>query len=450
MIKCTYYLFSKDFKTAQGDENMENQIELTKAIVVGVNDTTDEVFDYQIKEMINLCEAREMVVSQTIVQNLPSPNNKFYVGTGKVEEIKQAIDRSEATLVVTLSELTPVQLKNLSDALDCEVIDRTMLILEIFQMRAKTKEAILQVEIANLKYMLPRLVGSYTRLSRTGGGGGGGAGARRGSGETKLEEDRRHIEKRILKLSEELKEIVESRKVARKSRKANNTKVVAFVGYTNAGKSSTINSLLEMFDRSVDKKVFVKDMLFATLETSTRAIKLPTNQEFLITDTVGFVSNLPHHLVESFKSTLEEIKEADLIVHVVDASNPYAEKQIETTDQVLKEIGAKDIKEVYVLNKVDLVKNRLFLPKVEKDQILLSNETKEGFDDLITYIKECLFHDALHTTLLIPYDRGEIFNVLKEKAHIESFSYLEQGIVVTCTMSPYLFNYYKSFMKKEE
>ena len=160
--------------------------------------------------MINLCEAREIVVSQTIVQNLPSPNNKFYVGTGKVEEIRQAIDSSGATLVVTLSELSPVQLKNLSDALDCEVIDRTMLILEIFQMRAKTKEAILQVEIANLKYMLPRLVGSYTRLSRTGGGGGGGAGARRGSGETKLEEDRRHIEKRILKLTDELKEIVES------------------------------------------------------------------------------------------------------------------------------------------------------------------------------------------------------------------------------------------------
>ncbi len=450
VIKCTYYLFSKDFKTTQGDENMENQIELTKAIVVGVNDTTDEVFDYQIKEMINLCEAREIVVSQTIVQNLPSPNNKFYVGTGKVEEIRQAIDSSGATLVVTLSELSPVQLKNLSDALDCEVIDRTMLILEIFQMRAKTKEAILQVEIANLKYMLPRLVGSYTRLSRTGGGGGGGAGARRGSGETKLEEDRRHIEKRILKLTDELKEIVESRKVARKSRKATNTKVVAFVGYTNAGKSSTINSLLEMFDRSVDKKVFVKDMLFATLETSTRAIKLPTNQEFLITDTVGFVSNLPHHLVESFKSTLEEIKEADLIVHVVDASNPYAEKQIETTDQVLKEIGTKDIKEVYVLNKVDLVKNRLFLPKVEKDQIILSNETKEGFDDLIAYIKESLFHDALYATLLIPYDRGEVFNVLKEKAHIESFSYLDQGIVVACTMSPYLFNYYKNFIRKEE
>ena len=205
-----------------------------------------------------------------------------------------------------------------------------------------------------------------------------------------------------------------------------------------------------MFDRSVDKKVFVKDMLFATLETSTRAIKLPTNQEFLITDTVGFVSNLPHHLVESFKSTLEEIKEADLIVHVVDASNPYAEKQIETTDQVLKEIGTKDIKEVYVLNKVDLVKNRLFLPKVEKDQIILSNETKEGFDDLIAYIKESLFHDALYATLLIPYDRGEVFNVLKEKAHIESFSYLDQGIVVACTMSPYLFNYYKNFIRKEE
>lgn len=424
---------------------MENNLEITKAIIVGVKHIPDDLFDYQIKELINLCEARGIEVVETIIQNREAPTNKFYVGTGKLQEIQEAIDKYDASLVVTLADLTPVQLKNMSDALKCEVIDRTMLILEIFELRAKTKEAILQVEIANLKYMLPRLIGSYTNLSRVGGGGGGGAGARRGSGETKLEEDRRHIEKRINKLTEELKEIVESRKVARKSRKANNTKVVAFVGYTNAGKSSTINTLLERFEKNDEKKVFVKNMLFATLETSTRSIKLPTNQEFLITDTVGFVSNLPHHLVESFKSTLEEIKEADLIVHVVDASNPYAERQIETTEKVIKDIGVEGIKQVYALNKIDLVKNEIFLPKVEKDAILLSNATKEGFDELLDYIKKTLFNDEVKVTLLLPYDKGEIFSILKEKAHIEEFNYQENGIKVTCCVSPYLYNLYSIY-----
>lgn len=424
---------------------MENNLEITKAIIVGVKHIPDDLFDYQIKELINLCEARGIEVVETIIQNREAPTNKFYVGTGKLQEIQEAIDKYDASLVVTLADLTPVQLKNISDALECEVIDRTMLILEIFELRAKTKEAMLQVEIANLKYMLPRLIGSYTNLSRVGGGGGGGAGARRGSGETKLEEDRRHIEKRINKLTEELKEIVESRKVARKSRKANNTKVVAFVGYTNAGKSSTINTLLERFEKNDEKKVFVKNMLFATLETSTRSIKLPTNQEFLITDTVGFVSNLPHHLVESFKSTLEEIKEADLIVHVVDASNPYAERQIETTEKVIKDIGVEGIKQVYALNKIDLVKNEIFLPKVVGDTILLSNETKEGFDELLDYIKKTLFNDEVKVTLLLPYDKGEIFSILKEKAHIEEFNYQENGIKVTCSVSPYLYNLYSIY-----
>ncbi len=424
---------------------MENSYKSVKAIIVAVNNKDDELFNYQLMELINLCKAREIEVIDTIIQKLDNPTNKYYVGTGKILEIKQAIDIKNPDLIVTLDDLSPIQLKNMCDSLDIEVIDRTMLILEIFQLRAKTKEAILQVEIANLKYMLPRLVGSYTNLSRIGGGGSGGSGARRGSGETKLEEDRRHIERRINKLSEELKEIVENRKVARKSRHSNNTKVVAFVGYTNAGKSSTINSLLEIFEKDINKKVFVKDMLFATLETSTRSIKLSTNQEFLITDTVGFVSNLPHHLVESFKSTLEEIKEADLIVHVVDASNPYAEKQIETTNNVLKQIGVQGINSIYLFNKMDLVKNKLFLPKINQEAILISNKSKDGFDELIAYIKKTLFNDEISAYFLIPFNKGEIFSILKDKAHIESFEYQENGIFVNCTLSKYLYNLYNKY-----
>lgn len=427
---------------------MQTINEKTKAIIVGVNTGNDEYFSYQFSELSNLCEARGIEVVDSIIQNLPHPNNRSYVGSGKLLEIARLKESYAIDLIVFLDELSPIQLKNIENALNCEVIDRTMLILEIFQLRAKTKEAILQVEIANLKYMLPRLVGSYTNLSRVGGGGSGGGGARRGSGETKLEEDRRHIEHRIQKATEELKEIVLSRQIARKARKANNIKTVAFVGYTNAGKSSTINTLLTKFDKDMEKQVFVKNMLFATLETSTRSIKLQTNQEFLITDTVGFVSNLPHHLIESFKSTLEEIKEADLIIHVVDASSPYSQTQIETTIKVLDEIGVRDIPTVYALNKVDLVKNQIFLPKVDKDSILISNETKEGIDKLIEYIKNSLFNDEISCKLVLPYDKGDIFTILKEKAHVHSFFYENEGIIVNVTLSRYLYNLYNKYVKE--
>lgn len=424
---------------------MHEPIEKTKAILVGIPLGTDEDFDYQMNELAGLCEARDIEIVDTITQNLDHPISKTYIGSGKLLEIKQQIDVLNANLVVFLDELSPIQLKNIEAVLDCEVIDRTMLILEIFELRARTKEAMLQVEIANLKYMLPRLIGSYTHLSRTGGGGAGGSGARRGSGETKLEEDKRHIERRIQKATEELKNIVQSRQTARKLRKSNNTKTVAFVGYTNAGKSTTINSLLELFHRDDEKKVFAKNMLFATLETATRLIKLPTNQEFLITDTVGFVSHLPHHLIESFKSTLEEIKEAHLIVHVVDAASPYANMQIETTNRVLTEIGVKDIPIVYAFCKADLVKNPLFLPHVDANSILISNAKHTGFDKLIAYIQNTLFSDQVTCTLLIPYASGEIFSLLKEKAHVHHSSYENEGILLTCTMSRHLYQLYMQY-----
>ena len=426
---------------------MENQITMTKAIVVGVNHTTDELFNYQLQELIALCEARDIEVIDTLVQNLPHPNNATYLGSGKLEELKNLKDIYDAELIVFIEELSPIQLRNIGNYLDVEIIDRTMLILEIFETRAKTIEAKLQVEIANLKYMLPRLVGSYVHLSRTGGGGGGGAGARRGSGETKLEEDRRHIERRINKASEELEKVVIARKTSRKMRASNEVKTVAFVGYTNAGKSSTMNTLLTMFDKEAEKQVFVKDMLFATLETSTRAIKLPTNEEFLITDTVGFVSNLPHHLIESFKSTLEEIKEASLIVHVVDASSPYSNLHIKTTNDVLNSLGCSHIDTVYLLNKADLVTNQIFLPKVDKDSIVVSNKTKEGFNELLNYIKEKLFSNTINSTFLIPYQNGEVFNTLKEKANIHSFSYENDGILVDVTLSNHLYGLYKKYEK---
>ena len=419
-----------------------------KTIVVGINTGNDELFNYQFNETCSLCEALNIEVIDTLVQNLPHFNSATYLGKGKLEELKNLIDVLNPNLVVFNDDLSPIQLRNITDYLECEVLDRTMLILEIFKVRAKTKEATLQVEIANLNYTLPRLVGMHNNLSRTGGGGGGGAGARRGSGETKLELDRRHIERKITKAKSELEDIVKSRQTSRKSRANNGIKTVAFVGYTNAGKSSTINTLLSIYkDEDTLKQVFVKDMLFATLETSTRSIKLPNNKEFLVTDTVGFVSKLPHYLVESFKSTLEEINEASLIIHLIDSTSPYMELQIETTNKVLKELGVKDIPILYAYNKVDKLPNKMFVNATLSPSILLSSVTKEGYQELCDYIEKTLFPDFVDATLLLPYDKGNIYNILCEKANITSTEYLPEGILVSANMSNHLYNLYKEYEK---
>ena len=315
-----------------------------------------------------------------------------------------------------------------------------MLILEIFEKRATTKEAALQVEVTKLKYMLPRLIGTRSYMSRTTGGGAGGGGARRGLGETKLKLDKRHIEMKISKAKAELESIKASRATARKMRINNDVKTVAFVGYTNAGKSSTINALLKLYPSdNENKEVFVKDMLFATLETQTRKIKLPNNHSFLITDTVGFVSKLPHHLVESFKSTLEEILEADLIVHIADANSPYRDLQIETTLEVLESLGAKEIPIITVLNKCDLVRNPITISHY-KDYIQMSAKLKEGIRDLVQKIDEILFSEIYLDTYLFPYDKGNLLNIILETSEVISVDYLNEGTKISAKVSKKLHN----------
>ena len=429
---------------------MEQNINLNnKVLLVGINTGNDELFHYELTEMSNLCEAMGLEVIETIVQNLPNPIPATYLGSGKLDEVKRYSETLNVDYVVFNDELTPVQFKNITNAIDVDVFDRTMLILEIFKTRAKTKEAVLQVQLAELKYQLPRLAGSYTNLSRLGGGAGGGAGARRGSGETKLELDRRHIENKIFKVKNELLDIVLARQINRKARMANEIPVVALVGYTNAGKSSTLNTLLDLYNVDDKKQVFVKNMLFATLETSTRNIKLENNQEFLVTDTVGFVSKLPHHLVESFKSTLEEIKEADLIIHVVDSSSPYLDLQIETTNEVLSSLGVSDIPTVYAFNKCDLLPSENFLPKNYTPSLFISSKTRMGYNDLINYIKKSLFKDYITSEYIIPYNRGDIYNIMKEKGEVLDTKYLNDGIYVKATLSQYLNNLYKDFEIKD-
>lgn len=427
---------------------MEQNISINnKVLLVGINTGNDELFHYEITEMSNLCEAMGLEVIETIVQNLPNPIPATYLGSGKLDEVKRYSEALDVAYVVFNDELTPVQFKNITNTINVDVFDRTMLILEIFKTRAKTKEAVLQVELAELKYQLPRLAGSYTNLSRLGGGAGGGAGARRGSGETKLELDRRHIENRISKVKNELADIVLARQINRKARITNEVPVVALVGYTNAGKSSTLNTLLDLYNVDDKKQVFVKNMLFATLETSTRNIKLENNQEFLVTDTVGFVSKLPHHLVESFKSTLEEIKEADLIIHVVDSSSPYLDLQVETTNNVLSSLGVSNINTVYAFNKCDLLPSENFLPKNYTPSLFISSKTKKGYDELISYIKKSIFKDYITAEYIIPYHRGDIYNVMKEKGEVHETNYLNDGIYVKATLSLHLTSLYEEYKK---
>lgn len=422
-------------------------LETSKAIIVGINLGNDELFYYQMTELKSLCEACSFEVAETITQNLRTPNPATYVGIGKLKEIADIALITKADAVIFNDELTPSQIKNINDVIqDVEILDRTMLILEIFEKRATSKEAYLQVEIAKLKYMLPRLIGNRAYLSRTGGGGGGAGGARRGLGETKLELDRRHIEMKISKAKAELESLKKARQTSRKMRIDNNEKIVALVGYTNAGKSSTINSLLNLYSSIDNKEVFVKDMLFATLETQTRKLKLPNNHQFLITDTVGFVSKLPHHLVESFKSTLEEILDADLILHIIDASSPFRDLQIKTTEDVLTSLGVTNIPTLYVLNKTDLVKNPITLASY-KDSIHISAKLKEGVRDLCNKIDEILFKDTFLDRFLIPYDKGHLFNLLKENADVLETNYLDSGIEVLANVSLHLHNLLDEFKK---
>ncbi len=425
---------------------------VTKAIICGVieKNQNSELFNYSFIELEALAEACNIKVVGKLTQNLIHIDNSTYIGSGKVGELKDIVELKDANLVIFNDELSPSNLSTLADLLEVEVIDRTMLILRIFNERAKTKEAKLQVDIATLKYMMPRLIGYHKNLSRTGGGGGGGGGARRGSGETALEMDRRYIENRIYKLEEELTNLTKSRYISRKARSKNEVKSVAVVGYTNSGKSTTINNLLAYTNNDTEeKKVFVKDMLFATLETQTRRIKLANNHEFLITDTVGFVSNLPHHLIEAFKSTLEEIREASLIIHVIDSSSPYQDLHIKTTNDVLNQLGCKDIKMLYVYNKTDLIKNKNLFNMDVTPSIMLDNTNLLGFDELLKTIEEMLFDDY-NISLLIPYSEGQIYNQLKEKANIINTEYLNEGIKVNVILSKHLKELYKQYQIEKE
>jgi len=380
---------------------------MLKAIIVGADKNNDGMIDYYMEELRNLAIASDIEVVYSITQAIHKITPNYYIGSGKVEEIKTFVDNLDADMVIFNNELSGSQVKNLESAINCRVIDRTLLILDIFASRAKTKEAMLQVEIAQLEYMLPRLTGLRESLNRQQGGIGS-----RGPGEKKLELDRRRIQHDVTKMKRELVEVVKARKIQRKTRNKSNIKKVAIVGYTNAGKSTLLNAFVNITSENTSKNVFVENMLFATLETSTRHIELSNNKSFVVTDTVGFVSNLPHNLVESFKSTLEEITEADYLIHVVDTSNKFYEKQIEVTQETLEEIGVHDIPVLYIYNKYDLIEHEI--EPTNFPNIIVSLLDNKGVSQVLDFVEKEIFKDYEVIKLLIPYNEGDLVSYLNE------------------------------------
>ncbi len=405
---------------------------IEKAVLVGVHIQNDEHFEYAMEELQNLADAIDVEVVGHIVQNLERRNPSHYVGKGKIDEIRNFYDEMDANLVIFNDELSPSQIRNLEQELDCKVIDRTMLILDIFVRRARTSEARMQVELAQLQYMLPRLVGLRASLGRQAGGTGGGL-QNKGAGETKLELDRRKIEDQIARLRKELEHVKEQRETQRKQRKKSGTPVVSIVGYTNAGKSTLMNQLLRKMDGNLAKQVYEEDMLFATLDTSVRKLRLIDNKEIILTDTVGFVSKLPHHLVKAFRSTLEEARDADLLLHVVDVSNPEYRFMMEVTNDTLHDVGVENIETLYIYNKAD--RANVPYPVIQDDSAWISAKEDKGLDELIALIKKKVFEQYVTCKLLIPFERGEIVSYLNEKTTVKQTDYEENGTLMTVEMS---------------
>ena len=420
---------------------------MQRAVLVGVN-LGDPHFERSMEELKGLALACDIEPVGTVTQNLDAINNGCYLGTGKVPEVGTYMRAADAGLAVFNDELSPSQLRNLEKELGCVIMDRTALILEIFARRAKTREAKLQVEVAHLQYSLPRLIGLRQSLEQQTGGVGT---TNRGAGEKQLELNRRQIGSRIARLKAELDELSANRQTQRRQRKKAGLPVVSLVGYTNAGKSTLMNAVIDFSDadteRTEDKKVFEKDMLFATLETSVRSIVLPDKKTFLLTDTVGFIDKLPHHLVRAFRSTLEEVCEADLLIHVVDCSDNDNEQQMAVTASTLEQIGVKGIPVIYAMNKADRLDIR---PQGSReDAVYISAKNGEGLDALIRLIRKQLFEDYVTCELLIPFRDGDVVSYLSENAHIFSTDYENDGTRLSVELRRMDFNRFRRFVRSE-
>lgn len=402
-----------------------------RAILVGLQTRqSDEAFERAMVELEELTQTCGIRTVSRATQKAANPVQATYIGSGKVEEIRLAAEMLHAELVIFDQTLSPMQFRNLGKELGVEVMDRTGLILRIFAEQARTREARLQVEHARLQYIMPRLAGMWTHFGRQAGS--SGSQSNRGIGETQLELDRRHIERRMAELEKELKAVSRERVTQREKRLRSGMPRVALVGYTNAGKSTIMNRMLEQNENPADeKKVLEEDKLFATLDTTVRKIEPKGKRPILLSDTVGFINELPHSLVKAFRSTLEEVQYADLLVQVIDYSDPDYRECMRVTEETLKEIGAAGIPMLYVFNKADKTEERLFdLPAVRRDSIYMSAVDGTGIPELWDLIEKKLQEGMEVCTFLIPYAQGGVLHQLQEAAEVLETEYRGDGTLV--------------------
>lgn len=400
-------------------QTYENEQMEEKVILIGVSEQEGDDAEDSLAELAELVKTAGAVVVGTLIQKRESIHPGTYVGTGKVDEIAQLLAATGATGIVCDDELSPAQMKNLESILATKVMDRTLIILDIFAARATTSEGKIQVELAQLKYRLSRLSGLGKSMSRLGGGIG-----TRGPGEKKLEMDRRLINDRIAQLNRELKEVVKHRDITRARREKNDVPVVAIVGYTNAGKSTLLNHL-------TDAEVLEEDKFFATLDPTTRVLELDGHQQILLTDTVGFIRKLPHHLIEAFKSTLEEAKYADYIFHVVDASNPQMDKQMHIVYETLDRLGVRNKKIVTLFNKMDQRTDDEPLQDFRADHILMISAARnEGLNEIKELLQEMLREDKVYVERVVPYAQAGMIQLVREKGELVSEEYVPEGIAI--------------------
>ncbi|MEA3403469.1 MAG: GTPase HflX [Armatimonadota bacterium] len=403
----------------------QEQTGVERAILVGIEDLHGRS-RRSMRELIDLAKTAGAQVIDLVTQPREKPDRRTFIGRGKVEELGREVLETGADLVIVNGELSPVQNRNLAEALECKVLDRTELILDIFAQHAHTREGKLQVELAQAQYALPRLAGRGRMMDRIAGTGAGTGIGVRGPGETKIDVERRALRRRIQRLDDEIDNVQKRRQVERRSRRRSGLSTAALVGYTNAGKSTLLNAL------AGSEEVSVRDWLFETLDPTTRKIELDEGRQCLVTDTVGFIQDLPHQVVAAFRATLEEATEADLLLHVVDASVPAAYEQYEAATRVLAELGAAEIPTIAALNKIDAVSSDRSLGLLESripNTIRISALEGDGLDELRRRMSDLMFAHLIEVTLHIPYDRMALMEMLNERGHVSEMEYEPEYVV---------------------
>ena len=418
----------------------QQQVKKERAVLAGLSaasmDEHERSTDVSMEELAALVETAGGEAVAMLIQNRPTPEPRSFIGDGKVQEMKQLIEMNDCDLAVFDNELSPSQMRVLSEDLGVKVLDRSGLILDIFAQRAQTKEAQLQVELAQYKYLLPRLTGMWTHLVRQTASGGSSPIGTRGPGETQLETDRRHIRRKIQKLEEELAAVRQVRATQRRRREKNAMPVVALVGYTNAGKSTLLNCL-------TGSQIPANDRLFDTLDTTTRRLRIDESTEVLLSDTVGFIRKLPTHLIEAFKATLEELRYADVLLHVIDISNPEWEEQARVVDELIRQLGAESTPCLRVYNKCDRYMG--ILPHGE-DVVCISAKSGEGADVLVRKLSQMLDRGKKQVTLLLPYSAGGLLDSLNREARVLRTDYTDAGIEVEAVVQPELYGKLKPYI----